>query len=205
MAKLTKFTLSPSGELVYKSTGKLAPSDYSFRGSTVYGSNGRRIGSLSRKLTKKDAARIAKAERSRTRRTGRIPQRKTSTKPEGRPSQERPRRPSKTGRAAFIEYGAEGWDEEIGTTSFPESEQVVKEEFAQRVRAAALSVAPSSLRDKIMRLSTEALWQAYQEDAYIFEVYFEYHSPIDSPHKSNVSVWLYQFVNRIEQYMGVGI
>lgn len=198
MASLTKFTLSPSGELVYKSTGKLAPSNYTFRKNTVYktGADGvkRRVGSLSRKLTKTQAAKIAKAERSRFKRTG---------------QPQKPRKPSKgtvkkaATKSLFAEYGEDDWDDGFDSSEFPEATEAVKEEFAQRVRAAAVSVAPESLKAKIERLSTEALWKAYLEDAYIFELYFRYHDPFSAPHPSDASVWLYQFVNRIEQYMGV--
>ena len=66
MAKLTKFTISPSGDLVYKSSGKLAPEGYTFRKNTVYGKNGRRVGSLSRNLTRTQAEKITKAERNRS-------------------------------------------------------------------------------------------------------------------------------------------
>ena len=41
-----------------------------------------------------------------------------------------------------------------------------KEEFAQRVRDAAMSVAPPWLQARIQALSTAALWQAYLEDQY---------------------------------------
>jgi len=200
MASLTKFTLSPSGDLVYKSTGKLAPSNYVFRKNTVYkvGADGvrRRVGSLSRKLTKTQAKKIAKAEKSRNRRA----------RQGAKPSQGKPRAPSvsKPSAAAAGEsmaYG-EDWDE-ITDTEFPEESQATKEEFANRVRAAAASVAPPSLQAKIRALSTEAIYQAYTEDAFIFELYFRYHSAYDAPHRSDVSVWLYQFVNRVEQYMGV--
>lgn len=189
MAKLTKFTISPSGDLVYKSTGKLAPSDYKFRKNTVYGPNGRRIGTLSRKLTKKDAARIASAERSRKARV-----RRTVSKP-------RQGKPSRPSRKATQAYG-EDW-EQFDETKFPEPSETAIAEFAQRVRNAASSVAPEWLKQRIRAFSTEAIWKAYQEDAYIFEIYFKYHSEDESPHKSPVSVWLYQFVTRIEQYMGV--
>ena len=201
MASLTKFTLSPSGDLVYKSTGKLAPSNYVFRKNTVYkvGADGvrRRVGSLSRKLTKTQAKKIAKAEKNRNART-RAQARKVT-----KPSQGKPRQPSWTAAAATAAYGEEGWDDGFDSSEFPEATEAVKEEFAQRVRAAAVSVAPESLKAKIERLSTEALWKAYVEDAYIFELYFRYHDPFSAPHPSDASVWLYQFVNRIEQYMGV--
>ena len=191
MAKLTKFTIGPSGELVYKSTGKLAPEGYTFRKNTVYGKNGRRVGTLSRNLTKIQAERIARAEQSRQRRTGRAA-------PE-HPSQGRPRKPSQKAKAGSQKYG-ENWDE-FEDTGFPEPEEAVIEEFAQRVRDCALSVAPAALQKKIQALTSAAIWKAYQEDQYIFEIYFQYHQPSDEPHKSDVSVWLYQMVKRIEQYM----
>lgn len=199
MASLTKFTIGPSGELVYKSTGKLAPSNYTFRKNTVYkiGADGvkRRVGTLSRKLTKTQAAKIAKAAKSRNARARRA----------SKPSQGKPRAPSvskpSAAAAESMTYG-EDWDE-ITDTEFPEESQATKEEFANRVRAAAASVAPPSLQAKIRALTTEAIYQAYTEDAFIFELYFRYHSASEAPHRSDVSVWLYQFVNRVEQYMGV--
>lgn len=198
MAKLTKFTISPSGQLVYKSTGKLAPESYKFRKNTVYGPNGRRIGTLSRKLTRAEATKIAKAEKSRNRRLA-----KAQRSP-AKPSQGKPRRPSKTGTpAASAPYG-EDW-ESFDTTEFPDYSEAVKEEFAARVRNAALSVAPPWLSQRIRALSTAALWQAYQEDVYIFETYFRYHEGRMEPVRSDISIWLYQFVTRIEQYMGVEV
>lgn len=191
MAKLTKFTIGPSGELVYKSTGKLAPEGYTFRKNTVYGKSGRRVGTLSRNLTKTQAERIARAEQSRQRRTGRAV-------PEQAP-QGRPRKPLQKAKAGSQKYG-ENWDE-FEDTGFPQPEEAVIEEFAQRVRDCALSVAPAALQKKIQALTSAAIWKAYQEDQYIFEIYFQYHQPSDEPHKSDVSVWLYQMVKRIEQYM----
>lgn len=194
MAKLTKFTIGPSGELVYKSTGKLAPEGYTFRKNTVYGKNGRRVGTLSRNLTKTQAERIARAEQSRQRRTGRAAPEK--------PSQGKPKKPSKKTKTAASQEFGEDWDQ-FTDSEFPQPEEAVIEEFAQRVRDCALSVAPPALQKKIQALSSAAIWKAYQEDQYIFEIYFQYHQPSDEPHKSDVSVWLYQMVKRIEQYMDV--
>lgn len=190
MARLTKFTLSPSGELVYRSTGKLAPASYTYKNQTVYGPNGRRIGSLAKKLTKTEQARIAKAEQNRRKRSG------ASGKPR-KPSAKRPKAPSKNAKSQ--KFG-ENW-EQFDSEDFPEPAAAVKEEFAQRVRDCAASVAPPWLQKRIRAFSTDALWKAYQEDQYIFEVYFQYHTPSDPPHKSNVSEWLYQFVSRIESIL----
>ena len=152
------------------------------------------MGSLSRKLTKTQAAKIAKAAKSRNAR------RRSTERKVSKPSQGKPSRPSK--KAATSTYGTGDWDEFEGE-EFPEESQAIKEDFANRVRAAASSVAPPSLQAKIKALSTEAIWQAYNEDAYIFELYFRYHSAYDTPHTSDVSVWIYQFINRVQQYMGV--
>ena len=199
MAKLTKFTISPSGDLVYKSTGKLAPEGYTFRKNTVYGKNGRRVGSLSRNLTRAQAEKIAKAERSRN-------ARKAARKKAGemaKPSQKRPRPPSGAKPREGAKAAGIGEAEEFDSTEFPDAEQIVIAEFARRVKAAALSVAPEALKQKILALSDEAIYEGYKQDAYIFEVFFFYHGESDEPHRSDVSVWLYQFVKRIETYMGV--
>ena len=195
MAKLTKFTISPSGDLVYKSNGKLAPEGYTFRKNTVYGKNGRRVGSLSRNLTRTQAEKIAKAERNRN-------TRRSKAGEMAKPSQKRPRSPSGPNRGSTKAAGvAEA--EEFDGTEFPDAEKLVIEEFARRVKAAALSVAPESLKQKILALSDEAIYEGYKQDAYIFEVFFFYHGESEEPHRSDVSVWLYQFVKRIETYMGV--
>ena len=200
MAKLTKFTLSPSGDLVYKSTGKLAPSSYTFRKNTVYGANGRRVGSLSRNLTKTEAAKIAKAEANRNKRKAAA---KRKAPGMTKPSQKRPRSPSGTKPREGAKVTGIDEAEEFEGTEFPGAEKLVIEEFARRVKAAALSVAPEALKQKILALSDEAIYEGYKQDAYIFEVFFFYHGESDEPHRSDVSVWLYQFVKRIETYMGV--
>ena len=199
MAKLTKFTLSPSGDLVYKSTGKLAPDGYTFRKNTVYGKNGRRVGSLSRNLTRTQAEKIAKAERNRNARRSKAAKKAGEM---AKPSQKRPRSPSGPNRGSTKAAGvAEA--EEFDSTEFPDAEKLVIEEFARRVKAAALSVAPEALKQKILALSDEAIYEGYKQDAYIFEVFFFYHGESEEPHRSDVSVWLYQFVKRIETYMGL--
>lgn len=198
MAALTKFTLSPSGKLVYRSTGRLAPEGYTYRKNTVYGPDGRRIGSFARKIDRKTASKIAKAEINRTRRG--------QTKPKA------PRPPKKDAKitrsrgSQFLETSDSWEDAKFYNNDFWswEDAEAIKEEFAARVKAAALSVAPDWLQKRIRAFSTEAIWQAYQEDAFVFEKYFEYHSPAEAPHKSNISMWLYQFVQRVENFMGTG-
>ena len=200
MAKLTKFTISPSGDLVYKSSGKLAPEGYTFRKNTVYGKNGRRVGTLSRNLTKTEAAKIAKAEANRNKRKAAAKRKAAGMT---KPSQKRPRSPSGTNPRQGAKVASIDEAEEFEGTEFPGAEKLVIAEFARRVKAAALSVAPEALKQKILALSDEAIYEGYKQDAYIFEVFFFYHGESDEPHRSDVSVWLYQFVKRIETYMGV--
>lgn len=200
MAKLTKFTISPSGDLVYKTSGKLAPSSYTFRKNTVYGANGRRVGSLSRNLTKTEAAKIAKTEANRNKRKAAAKRKAAGMT---KPSQKRPRSPSGAKPREAAKVAGIDEAEEFDGTEFPGAEKLVIAEFARRVKAAALSVAPEALKQKILALSDEAIYEGYKQDAYIFEVFFFYHGESEEPHRSDVSVWLYQFVKRIETYMGV--
>jgi len=51
--------------LVYRKTGKAYEKGYTIKGNTVYGENGRKIGNISKNLTKKEKARIEKAELNR--------------------------------------------------------------------------------------------------------------------------------------------
>ena len=61
MAKFIKFGITSSGELVYRSSGKLAPSGYTVRGKTVYGPDGRKRGQIG-KGTKTEQTRIRRAQ-----------------------------------------------------------------------------------------------------------------------------------------------
>lgn len=123
MASLTKFTISPSGQLVYKKTGRLAPEGYTFRKNTVYGPNGRRIGSLSRKLTKAEAAMIMKAERNRFRRKAGGKKRAASPKPP------EPRKPSKKTEDLARVREAEETLEDFEGEDFEDTDQAIIEEF----------------------------------------------------------------------------
>lgn len=123
MAKLTKFTISPSGQLVYKTTGRLAPEGYTFRKNTVYGANGRRIGSLSRKLTKTEAAKIAKAERRRFQQKAGRQKRAKAPRPPAPP------KPSKKAEdLARIREAEETLDDFEGE-DFEDTDQAIIEEF----------------------------------------------------------------------------
>lgn len=63
MAKFTKFAIAPSGLLVYRSTGKKAPTNYTIKNKTVY-HKGRKIGNVG-KGTIKEQKNIAKIDKKR--------------------------------------------------------------------------------------------------------------------------------------------
>ena len=96
MAKLTSFTFSSNGSLVYRNTGALAPERYYVKGSSVYNSEtGRRVGyaKQSRNLTQAERNKIAKAEKSRTAKYRR--RYKPWQKETQRPRKPAPKKPSK--------------------------------------------------------------------------------------------------------------
>lgn len=63
MAKFTKFAIAPSGLLVYRSTGKKAPTNYIVKNKTVY-HKGRKIGNVG-KGTIKEQKNIARIDKKR--------------------------------------------------------------------------------------------------------------------------------------------
>ena len=64
MAKYIKFTIDNGGNLVYRNTGKYFMKKYTVKGHTVYGSNGRKIGTIG-KPDAKQRKRIETAKRNR--------------------------------------------------------------------------------------------------------------------------------------------
>lgn len=67
MARYIKFTLDQGGNLVYRNTGKYYMKKFTVKGHTVYGANGRKIGTVG-KPTGKQAKRIERAKINREKR-----------------------------------------------------------------------------------------------------------------------------------------
>lgn len=67
MAKFVKFSLTANNELVYRNTGQYYTKKYTIKGYTVYGSNGRKIGTVG-KPTAKQKKRIETAKKNREKR-----------------------------------------------------------------------------------------------------------------------------------------
>ena len=177
MAKFTKFGISPKGELVYRSSGKLAPSQYTVRGSTVYGSDGRKVGQIG-KGTSKEQRTIRRAQ---TRRA------------EGsRPLYKSPKRVGERRvRQVFDEIGKarrKAMSKKVQGPSQPRSlifNPSEMKNLEKSVKSMALLSAgnDAELRRKINNMTKENLTMLYNDPngELIFEVYFDYGSVSQGP------------------------
>ena len=185
MAKFTKFTLDPGGHLVYKSTGRKAPSQYSVKGSTVYGTNGRKIGTVSRKLTKTEKARIDKAYANRLKRS------RAMKGPA--PSQRKPRQPPKKTQTRL--------PGDVRSTDFPEPDFEDIVSFTARVKDAAEAIANAEwMITEIKGMDPGILWDMYKNGEYVLELYFMYYE--NEPPRSKKAEYARWFINVYRAYRG---
>ena len=178
MAKFTKFGLDNNGILVYRSTGAAVPeklrSNYSIRGNTVYGADGRKIGNVG-KGTAAEQRRIRKTAAARSRRLSKTPKKI----PSGKTQKTRfSFKNIKTARQLAVNQPLQRPPMSIDD----------KRAFGKGVRnmAAYSAKYDTVLVDKINRMSDENLATLYQENEIVFEVYFDYGS-IESTDKGMVS------------------
>lgn len=93
MAKLTSFTFTPGGTLVYRKSGQIAPEKYYTKGNSVYNSEtGRRVGYAKqwKNLTPSERLKVESAEKSRTAQY----RRRYQPWDKGKPKKSQPRKPS---------------------------------------------------------------------------------------------------------------
>ena len=159
MSKFKLFGFNQYGELVYRKTGRAAPSSYTVRGNTVYGKDGRKIGNVG-KGTKAQQQTMRKAATAGGRReiSG----------------------VSKKKRFSFnnIRKAREKAKQTVGRLQLvtPAATADQKKKFAKSVKKMALlSVEKDpSIQLKIDQMSDDKLWELYQENEMIFDVYFDY-------------------------------
>lgn len=172
MAKFTKFGLSPTGELVYRSTGKLAPSSYTVRGSTVY-SQGRKVGQIG-KGTRTEQTKIRRA--STRRKEGAKPLYKTAKKtPTGRVRTVFDEI-SKARRRAKRQTAVQGPQRPISMIFDPSQMKNLEKSVKNMAKLSAGN--DYILRQKIDAMTKENLTMLYNDPngELIFEVYFDYGS-----------------------------
>lgn len=156
MAKFTKFGFNQYGELVYRNTGKAAPSAYTVRGNTVYGSNGRKIGNVG-KGTKAQQTTMRKAATAGGRQKAPISNRYSF---------------NNIRKAREKALKTAGKLQLVTPAATPKQ----KANFGKSVRnMAKLSIGQDpALAQKINQMDDEKLWQMYQDNEMIFDVYFDY-------------------------------
>lgn len=181
----TKFGLSPSGELVYRSNGNLAPADY-FTKTDVQGRqtvyrrvtdkktgdiSERKVGTVAKStLRKSEVKRIERAESRRVERKRYALERKDKSKViPGRSALQRiasarqeamrqMKRPQLIQKRLTTQNNAEGFKHSVMKMS-----ELIKDTEEGR-----------AIADKISRMDADKLLQMYEENDIIFEVYFDY-------------------------------
>ena len=156
MSKFKLFGFNQYGELVYRKTGRAAPSSYTVRGNTVYGKDGRKIGNVG-KGTKAQQQTMRKAATAGGRQKASIPKRYSFNNI--RKAREKALKTA--GRLQLVT---------------PTATPTQKANFGKSVRnMAKLSIGQDPmLAAKINMMDAEKLWQMYQDNEMIFDVYFDY-------------------------------
>lgn len=155
MAKFTQFGWNQYGELVYRNTGKLAPSDYYVKGNTVY------------KGTRKQGQ-IGK---------GTAPQQRIMRKAATAGGRKQTQTP---GRFTFenIRKARKQAVQTVGKVQLvkplPSANEI--KNFGKSVKNMALLTVEQDpiLQQKITKMDDAKLMQLYQENEIIFDVYFDY-------------------------------
>lgn len=155
MAKFTQFGWNQYGELVYRNTGKLAPSEYYVKGNTVYKGT-RKQGQIG-KGSKTQQNIIHKAATAGGRKPAQIPGRFTF---------------DNVRKARMKAAQTVGKVQLVGPP--PSSNQI--KNFGKSVKnMALLSIEENPiLQQKITKMDDAKLMQLYQENEIIFDVYFDY-------------------------------
>ena len=156
MSKFKLFGFNQYGELVYRKTGRAAPSTYTVRGNTVYGKDGRKIGNVG-KGTKAQQQTMRKAATAGGRKRASISNRYSFNNIR----KAREKALKTTGKLQLVT---------------PAATPKQKANFGKSVRnMAKLSIGQDPmLAAKINMMDDEKLWQLYQDQEMIFDVYFDY-------------------------------
>ena len=155
MANFTQFGWNQYGELVYRNTGRAAPSNYYVKGNTVY-KDGRKQGQIG-KGTKKQQQTITRAATAGGKKAAPI---------QGRYSFDNIRK----ARAKAVQTVGK-----VQLVRPPPTNNQIKN-FGKSVKnMALLSVKEDpTLQAKINAMDNDKLMQLYQENEIIFDVYFDY-------------------------------
>lgn len=168
----TKFTITDNGRIVYRSTGKAAPSNYFIDGGTVYkeakNSVGRvKVGTVATATLKaKEVKRIERAQKSKVMRTRYVPQRSKVKVGRKQRSVLADLKGARTVAAVRRKT--------VQTKLIATNDQVRNLETAVHNMALNVEKADRELYLKIQKMEGSKLYQMYNENDLIFEVYFDY-------------------------------
>lgn len=159
MPKFTPFSYNQYGELVYRNTGRTAPASYTVRGSTVYGSNGRKIGQIG-KGTAAQRATIQKAATAGGRTSAAVTGRYSFRNIKRARERAIAKQPNLQLRQPVPDASA--------VKKFGRSVKAMSEFLTGQGADAEL------LRQKIKAMDDNKLMTLYQENEMVFDVYFDY-------------------------------
>ena len=171
MTKLTSFTFTSNGTLVYRSSGAIAPESYYVQGSSVYNSKtGRRVGYAKKydNLTTSEKNKVISAERTRTRQY----RRRYQPWDKGRPK--KPRAPPKrTGRKAERE------------PQVPVTQEYLNE-YANLIRDYAMQLRDGPTKSVLMSITADECEILHGLAYDVYEAFVQYGDKVmtgqESPH-----------------------
>ncbi len=172
MAKLTSFTFTPGGTLVYRSSGQIAPEKYYVKGNSVYNSEtGRRVGyarSFDR-LTQAEKLKVQSAEKSRTAKY----RRRYQPWDKGKPRKTQPKKPSQKTREPKV----------------PPTEEYLQE-YANLIRDYAMQLRDGPTKEVLMSITLEECEILHALAYDVYEAFVQYGEAVmkgqESPHERAV-------------------
>lgn len=194
MAKNILFSFNPQGQLAYRKTGRIAPSSYHVgtgsRASTVYGPDGRKVGTVSRTIP--DAKTKRARQKAKTKAKA-----KAKTAPKAEKKKAKPKEAKKISAAtAEDELLRKIEKAEFTTTEDPEKSEKVIEEFADSVRHTLEDCLPEKLVPLVWQLQDRQIWAAYQANVFAFEVFFLYSGKSEED-AERTARWVLGLIQRI--------
>ncbi len=201
MAKYRLFSLNSSGELVYRSNGRKAPSYYWSANNTVYDSRtGRKAGTVSYKIKARSPKRKSSKNAPKPQKNTAKSQKKKVTKKSAKKSAAK-----KAGKTTEVpETSDQTLDlSEIENAEFTEDEYGYDDEFilafAETVKENLNKGMPAWIQRRVWALDPFALWGAHQRNVYVFTCYYQYNPTGNVAKAANAARWLISIVEEIEK------
>ncbi len=208
MAKNRLFSFNSSGELVYRSNGRKAPSYYWSSNNTVYDSRtGRKAGTVSYKIKARSPKRKSSKNTPKPQKNTAKPQKNTAKSQKKKVTKKSAKKSAakKAGKTTEVPGASDQTLDisEIENAEFTEDEYGYDDEFilafAETVKENLNKGMPAWIQRRVQALDPFALWGAHQRNVYVFTCYYQY-NPIGNVAKAaNAARWLISIVEEIEK------